>query len=421
MRRTSWWGIFFLILVFTLSACTGEAGQAGPAGPPGAQGIPGPAGRDGDIGPAGPAGVDGLSYAPPSFIGAEACAECHQDTYDRYRYSGHAWQLTQVVDGQSPDYPWSSVSNPPSGYTWDDISYIVGGYEWKALFLDRDGYIITGDAAQYNLANRRLGQRDEWVAFHADENQPYDCGACHTTGYSAVGHQDGLEGIVGTWAEPGISCEECHGPGSLHAANPLTVRLAVGSSAAVCSDCHVRNAGTTLMASDGFIQHHDEYIDLFPGKHAVIDCVTCHDPHDGVNQLRETNEATTRATCENCHYQQAQVQTVGRHMRLGVDCVDCHMPRLIVTAEGDAAFFSGDVRTHLTAIDPNLIGQFTEEGEVIPQLGLEFACRSCHVDGGNAPAWTDEELKAVANGYHMLSPVTPESEAAAQTEVTTQP
>lgn len=414
MRHSTWRGSLILFLALWLAACASEAGPAGPAGPTGPQGLPGPAGEAGPAGPAGAAGVDGLSYQPPAFIGAAACAECHEEIYDRYTYSGHAWQLNAVVDGEPPDYPLSQVSAPPDGYTWDEISYVVGGYQRKALFLDQDGYLITGEEAQYNLANRTLGFRDAWVAYHAGEEQKvYDCGGCHTTGYSASGNQDGLAGIAGTWAEAGVTCEACHGAGSLHAANPLTVRLDTAANAPSCATCHTRSLTIQPPAAqDGFIQHHDQYADLFPGKHAIIDCVTCHDPHDGVNQLREANAPTTRAACQDCHYEQAQVENVERHTRLGVDCIDCHMPRLIQSATADADRFSGDMRTHMTTINPSLIGQFDEEGEILPQIGLEFACRSCHVDGGNAPAWTDEELQAAAKGYHTPLPTpTPEVEA----------
>ncbi len=40
-------------------------------------------------------------------------------------------------------------------------------------------------------------------------------------------HQDDLPGIVGTLAEPGITYERCHGPGSLHVSRPSAVRLEV--------------------------------------------------------------------------------------------------------------------------------------------------------------------------------------------------
>ncbi len=146
MQRPKWGLVFILVgvLALLLAACAGPEGLAGPAGPEGQQGIPGPAGQDGEQGPPGPAGQDGVSYQPPEFVGSEACAECHQEIYDTFISSGHPHQLTAVVDGQPPEFPFSEVADPPEGYTWDNISYVVGGYNWKARLLDQDGYLITG-------------------------------------------------------------------------------------------------------------------------------------------------------------------------------------------------------------------------------------------------------------------------------------
>jgi hypothetical protein len=77
------------------------------------------------------------------------------------------------------------------------------------------------------------------------------------------------------------------------------------------------------------------------------------------------------------------------------------MPRITKSAWGDAAKFTGDIRTHLMAIDPAQIGQFSEDGKTsLSQLGLDFACRVCHVEGGLASAKTDAELIERATGYH---------------------
>ena len=66
-----------------------------------------------------------------------------------------------------------------------------------------------------------------------------------------------------------------------------------------------------------------------------------------------------------------------------------------------AAGPAGDVRTHMMGIDPEQIGQFTEDGsEALSQLGLDFVCRHCHVDGGSATPKTDDELIEKASGYH---------------------
>ena len=161
-----------------------------------------------------------------AYVGSEGCGYCHTERYGELRRSGHPYKLNRVVDGQPPVYPFSEVPSPPNGLSWDDISYVIGGFGWKARFIGLDGYIITeGGNNQFNLAT------GEWVDYHTDEKKPYDCGRCHTTGYQADGHQDGLEGINGQWAEPGIGCEACHGPGSLHARSPTNIPMTVDSRA----------------------------------------------------------------------------------------------------------------------------------------------------------------------------------------------
>ncbi|NIN36716.1 MAG: hypothetical protein GTO60_17120, partial [Gammaproteobacteria bacterium] len=92
----------------------------------------------------------------------------------------------------------------------------------------------------------------------------------------------------GTWAEPGVRCEACHGPGSLHAKEPLGVKLLVDRDDEQCGKCHRRGSVEAVNASGGFIRHHEQYEELFQSKHVIIKCITCHDPHIGVIQLRKT-------------------------------------------------------------------------------------------------------------------------------------
>lgn len=398
----------------------GPAGPEGPQGPPGDAGLPGAdgaAGPEGPLGPEGPqgppgpegrAGADAEVQAGPEYAGSSTCGICHSEIYEVFMKSGHPWKLTEVVGGQPPDYPFTEVPEPPEGYTWDDIAYVIGGYNWKARFVDKEGYIITGDAdatTQVNFANPITDKDEpEWVAYHAgEENKPYDCGACHTTGYSAWApdaHQDDLPGIVGTWAEPGVQCERCHGPASLHVANPTKVHPEINRDAELCGECHLRGASEEVDASGGFIRHHEQYEELFQSKHLVVECVDCHDPHAGVIQLRRAGEPTTRTQCENCHFEQAKYQDSQVHPAMA-NCIDCHMPRVTKSATGNAETFTGDIRTHLMAIDPEQIGQFSEDGSVaLSQLGLDFACRHCHVEGGSAMPKTDEELIEKAIDYH---------------------
>ncbi len=407
MPTKRWLTILIVLIALMVVGCASEpsaAGIPGPEGPQGVPGPPGPAGADGAPGPAGPPGADGLSYTPPSYIGREICAECHQEITDKFLKSGHPWKLTKVVENQPPSFPFTEIPAPPEGYTWQEIAYVIGGYNWKARFIDQDGFIITGEAdakTQYNLYNPVLDMGDDWVSYFPGEVVPYDCGSCHTTGYSPEGHQNDRPGIIGTWAEDGIQCEGCHGAGSLHAQYPLTVDMRVDRDAEACGECHVRGGKEQINASDGFISHHEQYEELYQSKHIAIDCVVCHDPHTGVIQLRRAGVQTTRTLCENCHFEKTQFEKNSFHRIL--KCVDCHMPRVTESALGNPDLFTGDIRTHLMAIDPKQVGQFIEvEGETIAlsQLSLDFACRHCHNENGMARAKTDEELIDMAIGYH---------------------
>jgi hypothetical protein len=413
--KTSMVRLVFLMVFFSLLliACTGEQGSAGLSGPPGPPGPVGPAGPQGPMGPPGPPGEAAeasTAIVGADYVGSLTCSACHNDIYQAFLLSGHAWKLNPVIDGQPPNYPFTEIPELPEGYTWNDILYVIGGYNWKARFINQEGYIITNPPGetgnseylnQYNFANPIVGADAGWVTYNSGvENKPYDCGSCHTTGYSPRGNQNGLPGLIGTWAEAGVQCEACHGPGSLHAQNPMGVALKIDRDPEFCGKCHRRGDVTEVDASGGFIQHHEQYEELFQSKHLTINCVTCHNPHEGVIQLRMAEVRTVRTTCENCHFKQAQVQNVPFHVTMNIECITCHMPRVTRSAWGDAEKFTGDIRTHIMAIDPGQIEQFSEDGSLaLSQIGLDFACRQCH-GGGIASPKTDEELIAWATGYH---------------------
>ena len=391
-----------LIALILLASCAGTSGPPGPPGeigPSGPAGPVGPVGPPGEVGPPGPMGEPGLDFIQANYVGSLTCEGCHEDLYASYQNTGHAHALTKVVDGAAPEYPFSELPGPPDGYTWNEVSYVIGGYGWKALFLDQEGNIITGnvtDTTQYNLVNELLEMGDDWVAYHAGEALVFDCGSCHTTGYVPEGNQDNLPGLIGTWVEDNVGCEECHGPGSNHVNDPYLVRMDIQRDSELCGSCHSVGDPLTIAAEDGFIHDQQTYEELFHSKKRVMECVDCHNVHDTTKYAKGL---AIKTTCDDCHFEQAENQKISD--RRHAACIDCHMPRLTKSALADPATFSADLRTHLMAINPSATSQFNKDGDVaLPYLTPQFACRGCHYDGGRGAELTDEELVDAATGFH---------------------
>lgn len=224
--------------------------------------------------------LSGFAYAS-HYVGSEACMSCHLKQYNDFVVSGHPYKLRTAQDAKIAGLPL------PDGYTWNDISYVIGGRNWKVRYMDKKGYIITmtgknRDKPGKNQFNLETGK---WTNYHAGEkNKKYNCGRCHTTGYSKEGKQDGLEGIVGTWEFPGIQCESCHGPAGKHIAAAKKGKytkgdIALEKSSALCGKCHIRGKAEKIPAKGGFIRHHEQYNELLASPHKSMNCVTCHDPH----------------------------------------------------------------------------------------------------------------------------------------------
>jgi hypothetical protein len=67
------------------------------------------------------------------------------------------------------------------------------------------------------------------------KNYHLDCIGCHVTGWQKPG---GTCRIDHTANREYVGCESCHGPGSVHAADPSASNIAKGNDAKVCTGCH---------------------------------------------------------------------------------------------------------------------------------------------------------------------------------------
>ena len=332
--------------------------------------------------------ASGTLLAQQDYVGQQFCAQCHPldptepDNLADWPTSGHRFILMKAEQAQHRALPL------PAGKTWDDISYVVGGFGTKALYLDNDGYIITsvtdrdGETVdgmnQYNLLT------GEWSDFAAGENRPYDCGACHTTGYLPRGNQDGMPGIVGNWKFDGVTCEACHGPGS---------EMIVDQRAEACGTCHKHPGTDGIEAVDGFIRSEGQYSEMMAGPHSELACVSCHNPH-------KKGEFSIKNECSSCHANIAETYATTLMGQAGVACEDCHMPYATLSGQ-PLGPHQGDRRTHIFYIDtdPNA-NMFSEDGTSVKlengkaAVTVDFACQRCH--GGHSL----EALAGYAKGFH---------------------
>jgi len=332
--------------------------------------------------------------ADEKYVGDKECRNCHSSIYRDYQRSGHPYKL-QKTWGRAPQYPSNTspgVPHPPEGMSWKDISYVIGGFAWKARFLDNEGYILTGkEQRQYNLPNNNLGTEPHWTGYSAKTapRKPYTCGSCHTTGWEASGpdgpHQDGLQGIYGTWALPGVTCEACHGPASEHVDEPEKHNLALEEN---CDSCHRRKDPRVIDASKGLIRHHEQYEGLLASAHKYLKCGSCHEPHKSVKY--GDGFKGEQATCLQCH--ESHIPEAAAQHKAG--CIDCHMPALAKSAVfkqlemKDGSFPLGDVRSHIFSIHPSPDWQmFSDEGKRVAldsnnraHLNIRYSCIGCHTD-----------------------------------------
>ncbi|RME31480.1 MAG: hypothetical protein D6800_00730 [Candidatus Zixiibacteriota bacterium] len=313
-----------------------------------------------------------------AYVGSDVCQPCHTTIYDSFRKTGHPFKLNEAEDAQQAGYyPFTTIPSPPPGVAWSDVDKVIGGFWWKARFIDTSGFIITGDQVQYNLAT------GEWVAYHSGETKPYECGPCHMTNYKDVGNQEGKPGLIGTWTFNGIQCEECHGPGELHAADPFNVAMKIDNSSEACGKCHVRGDVEQIPASGGFIKHHEQWNELFRSKHNALDCVDCHDPHVGLHPNNPERESAIRVKCEKCHLKETESfknSSINHYgSSAGPDCVDCHMAKAAKSAVAVGPY-EGDIHSHSFKIntDPNA-EMFSADGKTANgYLTLEYVCLTCH-------------------------------------------
>jgi hypothetical protein len=361
-----------------------------------------------------PIDIAAVTSQPKAFVGSDTCKMCHLEHYDSWKMTMHSRMLQDAKKNQDAIIVpidekriredlaklGDKLKVPPDQIyvpKLDEILYTIGS-QWKQRYLVKKDDILYISPIQYNADTHR------WVNYHeADwDKRPWllKCGGCHASG---------VDMEKNTFAEPGVSCEACHGNGSWHAALPKTAvfekretivnpaKLSMGVAAQICGSCHNRGKSTmfkgagwpvgytpgkaleTYYVSTSFAAgddhhlyanefskgHHQQYIDWSNSKHAMegVTCVSCHYVHQiGIPPTRSQTFAAGSKQCFQCH--ELVNKNLGHSIHSFANCVGCHMPRIAKSAE------SGDIHSH---VFKTLLPSDTLKNPDIPN-----SCQACH-------------------------------------------
>jgi tetratricopeptide (TPR) repeat protein len=235
------------------------------------------------------------------------------------------------------------------------------------------------------------------------------CFNCHVTEL-ATNFDLATDSYHTTWAEPGISCESCHGPGmehihvmveagDMHKIKDIKLIRAKDFTARqtndMCATCHAKLVPLSLSfrPGDKFFDHFDlitlEHADFYPdgrdlgenytytswllspcAKSGKLDCNHCHTPS---GRMRFEGEKSNQM-CMPCHEKEVrQPEGHGHHKAgsKGNECIACHMPmtRFAAMGRSDHSMRPPTPATTIAFESPN-------------------ACSMCHMD--HDAAWADE-------------------------------
>ena len=245
--------------------------------------------------------------------------------------------LFSVSNGQK------SVSAP--------IRWIFGhGVMGQTFVLQYEGKYYEGRASYYS----KLGDLDLTIGHSKripsslltamgrplEQVEVDKCFSCHTS-------EDVFDGKLNVEkAHPGITCENCHGPGSIHVTTmeashgqPVKDRtlfdpgtLAPADMNDFCGSCHrtskdVLDTRIRDIRNIRFQPYRLENSRCYDPSDARITCVACHNPHREL----ETDAACYDAKCFACHAgssKRVPHATARACPKATRNCVSCHMPKL---------------------------------------------------------------------------------------------
>ena len=393
------------------------------------------------------------------FVGGQKCAECHKAEYDKWQGSHHDLAMDvageQSVLGNFNDSQFQYFNETSRFYRRDgrywvhtrgpggelgdfEIKYTFGAYPLQQYLVAFSGgrlqcLPIAWDVREnkwFHLYPDAPIDPGDWLYWtNAGQNWNGMCAECHSTNLKK-NYDPKTDAYQTTWSEIDVSCEACHGPGSLHVAwaelpemaRPAAenYRLVVKTSGInsrdqveLCAPCHSRRAilgdythaepdlmdsmlpsllNQGLYFADGQILEEVYVYGSFTQSKMYGREVRCSDCHD-VHSIKTVKSGNT--LCLQCH-RAGVYDTKAHHFHkkegedgrpimaadgkvlfevgTGAQCVQCHMPGRM--------YMVNDYRPDHSFRIPR--------PDLSMGLGAPNACNRCHID--KSDQWSNEYM-----------------------------
>ena len=381
------------------------------------------------------------------YVGRATCAECHTTEHQLWLGSHHdrAMELAseESVLGDFNDATFTRVGvttrffrrdgkymvnaeGPDGEYHDYEIKYTFGVEPLQQYMVEFPrGRLqvlrVSWDTQQKrwfevtppDVPDERIKPGDpvHWTGI--GQNWNTTCADCHSTNLQK-GYDPESDSYHTTYEEIDVSCEECHGPGSVHvdlAKNRSLFwdrRVGFGLPTlkgsnpdiqlATCAKCHSHRVqvhenfrpgkplldhyvpsliSSGLYFDDGQIRDEVYEIGSFAQSKMYaqrVKCSDCHDPHS--LKLKFTGNKL----CTECHLP-GKYDTPAHHHHpaesTGAQCVECHMPArmyMLIDSRRDHSFRM-------------------PRPDLSVQLGTPNACTSCHTKPGETNEWAAEAVR----------------------------
>jgi tetratricopeptide (TPR) repeat protein len=385
------------------------------------------------------------------YVGRETCIKCHQPQYDLWHGSDHdramdyATDKSVLADFNDTKFEYQSVTTRffrrdgkfmvntegPDGKFHDyEIKYTFGVrplQQYMVEFPDgrvqvlRESWDVKNKKWFFvtppDVLNERIMPGDPLHWTGIAQNWNTTCADCHSTNVHK-NYDPKANTYKTSWNEINVSCEECHGPGSVHV--DLATRWSpfwdrnVGYGLPdlknknlkvqleTCAKCHARRyqvhedfrpgkpflnyyepvvLAQSLYQADGQILDEVYEYDSFTQSkmHANhVQCTNCHDPHSLKLKYEGNN------LCTQCHepHNPAKYDTPAHHHHAvgseGAKCINCHMASrmyMVIDERRDHSF-------RLPRPDLSV------------ELGTTNACNKCHTKPNETAQWAADAIQS---------------------------